>query len=80
VRLNITFRQFSEGDTPMPWAQRNLIIIACIIGAIIGVICSVFFNNIFWLPLMIMVATLVSLFCQPASDIPSEEEDKFFNQ
>ncbi|MDO8122808.1 MAG: hypothetical protein Q6364_00290 [Candidatus Hermodarchaeota archaeon] len=64
----------------MAWTQRNQLLVACIIGAIIGVICSLFFNNIFWLPLMIMVAGLVSLFCKSAADIPPEEESKFFDQ
>jgi uncharacterized membrane protein YoaK (UPF0700 family) len=64
----------------MTWTQRNKLIVSCIIGAIIGVICSLFFDNIFWLPLMIMVAGLVSLFCKPAASIPPKEENKFFDQ
>lgn len=64
----------------MVWTQYKRLIIACIIGAIIGVICGFFFNNILWVPLLIIVAGLVSLFCKPARDIPPEEEEKFFDQ
>jgi hypothetical protein len=61
-----------------PFQKR--IIIAAIIGAIIGVICSLFFNNIMWLPLIILVAGLISLFCRPPSDVPPEAEEKFYDQ
>ncbi|MFX1342325.1 MAG: hypothetical protein ACFFAL_06460 [Promethearchaeota archaeon] len=60
--------------------QYKQLIIACIIGGIIGIFCSLFFNNLLWIPLLIMVAGLVSFFCKPAATIPPKEETKFSNQ
>ena len=57
-------------------SQHKRIIIAVIIGSILGVIISFVVSNWLWLPLMIGVCFIFSLFCQGASELP-EEETKF---
>jgi hypothetical protein len=61
-------------------SQYKRTIIFLIIGAIIGIVCSLLFNNILWILLMILVAWLVSHFCKSAPDIPEEEKEKFYDQ
>ncbi len=56
------------------------IIIAVIIGTLLGVIISIAFVNWLWIPLMIGVCFIFSLFCKEASEIPEEEENKFYDQ
>ncbi len=56
------------------------IIIAVIVGIVLGIILSIALVNWLWLPLMIGVCFIFSLFCKEATDIPEDEEKKFFDQ
>ncbi|MFW9986945.1 MAG: hypothetical protein ACFFDJ_10330 [Candidatus Odinarchaeota archaeon] len=63
----------------MNWSPRHTrFLIAIIIGTIIGIFCSWFFANLLYLPLLIMCAALIVLFCKSAPDIPPEEEEEFY--
>ncbi|MFX1582203.1 MAG: hypothetical protein ACFFCJ_08260 [Promethearchaeota archaeon] len=53
-------------------SHRN-VLIAILIGAILGVILSITFGYCLWLPLMIGVCFLFSFFCKETTDIPEED-------
>ena len=60
--------------------QTKRILIAILFGTISGIILSILFVNWLWLPLMIGVSFIFSFFCKEATDIPENEEKKFYDQ
>lgn len=57
-----------------PASQYQRILLAIIVGIVLGIILSLVFVQWLWLPLMVGVCFIFSLFCKSASELPEEKQ------